>query len=216
MENIQPSSHSIAQSNRAFWLGKIFSLVGVVPLGLYVIVHLYNNLNSLYGEEQFNQHLADSRSLPFIVPLAVLVIWIPIAFHGLYGLFVMKKARPNIGRFQYFQNLKYVLQRLSGIGLLLFIPAHIYKTRIEPTLSESVLDFSHMVEGLHEPLTLTVYVLGILGVAYHLSNGLWQASIGWGLATSEKAMRRIEVCSMILFIILLAMGYGAIYGFYRA
>jgi succinate dehydrogenase / fumarate reductase, cytochrome b subunit len=202
--------------NRSYWLGKLFSFFGLIPLGLYVIVHLYNNLASLYGEAAFNQHLLSSRTMPLMVPLAILVIWIPIAFHGLYGLWILKKARPNLVRFPYFQNLKYVLQRLSGIGLLLFIPAHIYKTRIEPGFLHSTLNFHHMAEGLHEPLTLGVYIFGILGVAYHLANGVWQFCIGWGLTTTAKAMRRVEIGSMVLFIVLLGMGYAALWGFFRS
>ena len=204
-----------APSFRSFWLGKLFSLSGIIPLGIYVVIHLYQNLTSLSGPQVFDQHLADSRSLPLIVPLAILVIWIPIAFHGLYGLFAMKKSRPNLIKFPHFENLKYVLQRLSGIGLLLFVPAHIYKTRIEPTLSGTTLDFHHMVEGMHEPLTFGVYILGVLGVAYHLANGVWQFSIGWGMTTSEKGMQRMQTLSFIFFIVLLAMGFGAIFGFYR-
>jgi succinate dehydrogenase / fumarate reductase cytochrome b subunit len=206
------TDHSAA---RAFLWGKLFSFAGLVPLGVYVVLHLYSNLRSLGGAEAFNQHLAETRSLPFIVPLAVLVIWIPITFHGLFGLFKITQSRPNLGQFQYFQNLKYVLQRLSGLGLLLFIPAHIYKTRIEPGFFGSTLDFAHMAEGLHEPLTLTVYALGTLGVAYHLANGFWQFCIGWGLTTSEAGMRRVEKLSMLLFVVLLFMAYGAIWGFIR-
>ena len=180
-----------------------------------MVLHLYHNLNSLYGEEHFNQYLLGSRSAPLIVPLVILVIWIPIVFHGFYGLFGMKNSRPAPVRYAYFQNFKYVLQRLSGIGLLLFIPAHIYKTRLEPWFEGTPLDFHHMVEGLHEPLTFGVYIMGVLGVAFHLANGVWQFSIGWGLVTTEKAMKRIEVFSMVFFVILLGMGYGSLWGFYR-
>ena len=208
-------TNQVTSLNRSFWLGKLFSILGMFPIGVYVVVHLYNNLRSLGGEEVFNAHLASARTVPLIVPLAVLFIWIPIAFHGIYGLFLMKRSRPNLVRFRYFQNLKYVFQRLSGIGLLLFIPAHIYKTRLEPYFEGTVLDFHHMTEGLHEPLTLVVYLLGVLGVAYHLGNGIWQFFIGWGIVTTEKAMRRVEVVSMIFFLILLGMGYGAIWGFLR-
>ncbi len=211
METKQPTA-----SNRSFWLGKLFSLFGILPIGLYVIGHLYQNLKSLGGEAAFNAHLTESRSWPLIVPLTILVIWVPIGFHGLYGLFKMKSSKLNLGRFAYFENLKYVLQRLSGIGLLLFIPAHIFKTRFEPKMEGTVLDFHHMVEGLHEPLTLAVYCLGVLGVAYHLANGVWQFSIGWGLTTSQRGMDRVQWMSYALFVILLVMGYGAIWGFYSA
>ena len=200
---------------RSFWLGKIFSLVGIVPLGIYVFVHLYNNLTSLEGAEVFNKHLAESRSFPMIVPIAILVLWIPIAFHGLYGLFGLKKSRPTITQNPYFENLKYWVQRLSGIGLLLFIPAHIYKTRIEPGLFHSTLDFHHMVEGLHEMDTLVIYCLGVVGVAYHLANGIWQFSIGWGITTTQKGMDRMQWATYGVFGILMLMGFGAIWGFFR-
>jgi succinate dehydrogenase / fumarate reductase cytochrome b subunit len=131
-----------------------------------------------------------------------------------YGLFVVKKARPQLVRYFLFGNLKYFIQRLSGIGLLFFIPAHIYKTRIDPALSGYVLDFRHMSEAFHEPLTLAVYFLGVLGVAYHLANGIWQFSIGWGIVTTEKGMHRVQIFSYIVFVLLLLMGYGAIGGFY--
>lgn len=208
-------TNQTAPSSKSFWLGKLFSLLGLFPIGIYVCIHLYNNLNTLWGEERFNQHLAESRALPLIVPLAVLVIWIPIAYHGLYGLFAIKKSKPNLPRFPFFGNLKYSLQRLSGIGLLLFIPAHIYKTRIDPGFFNTTLDFHHMSEGMHEPLTLVVYLLGVLGVAYHLANGLWQFSIGWGLTTSVRGMKRIQTLSFVFFAIILAMGYAAIWGLIR-
>lgn len=210
MENKQP-----VQSMRSFWLGKIFSLFGIVPLGLYVIVHLYNNLSSLGGAENFDRHLQESRSLPLIVPITILVIWIPVLFHGIYGLFFMKKARPNLHKLPYFGNLKYLIQRLSGIGLLLFIPAHIYKTRIEPGFLHSTLNFHHMSEGLHELDTLVIYSLGVLGVAFHLANGIWQAGIGWGVTTSQRGMQRMQWVSYAIFVLILAMGYGSIWGLVR-
>jgi succinate dehydrogenase / fumarate reductase cytochrome b subunit len=57
--------------------------------------------------------------------------------------------------------------------------------------------------------------LGVLGVAYHLANGVWQFSIGWGIATTERGMKRVQVLSYVLFIALLVMGYGAMWGFLR-
>jgi succinate dehydrogenase / fumarate reductase cytochrome b subunit len=216
MEQSQSSPVKPHTIQRSFLFGKLFSLLGLIPLGGYVIVHLYQNLSSLQGSEAFNQHLVESRSLPLIVPIAVLLLWVPIVFHGFYGLFIASKARPRLGQYPFFGNVKYVLQRLSGIGLLLFIPAHIFKTRIEPGFWHSTLDFAHMSEGLHEPLTLTVYLLGVLGVAYHLANGVWQFSIGWGVATTTRGMQRMQILSYVLFALVLAMGYGAIWGFYQS
>jgi succinate dehydrogenase / fumarate reductase cytochrome b subunit len=73
-----------------------------------------------------------------------------------------------------------------------------------------------MAEGLQEPVTLAVYALGILGAAYHLANGIWQASIGWGFTVTQAGMRRVQWISMAAFLVLLAMGYAAVWGFVRS
>lgn len=199
-------------SKHSYALKRWFSLLGIAPIGAYVVIHLYKNMTSLQGPDAFNQMLNEGRGLPLIVPIMLLLVWIPLAFHGIYGLFVMKQSKPNLPSFPFFGNLKYVLQRLSGIGLLLFIPAHLYKSKIGPALEGREADFNHMVDGLSDPITLTVYLLGVLGVAYHLANGLWQFSIGWGIAITEKGMRRMQWISIAFFVALAAMGYAAIWG----
>jgi succinate dehydrogenase / fumarate reductase cytochrome b subunit len=195
-------------------MSKIFSFFGLFPLGIYVVVHFYRNLTSLSGPAAFNQRLADAKALPLIVPLSILLLWVPIAFHGFYGLFAMKKSRPHLLKFPYFGHLKYFLQRLSGIGILFFIPAHVYKTSIRPILRSQPLSFDDMSWAFHDPLALSIYLLGILGAAYHLSNGLWQFSIGWGMVKSEAGMKRVQAMSIFLFMVLFVMGCSSILGFY--
>jgi succinate dehydrogenase / fumarate reductase cytochrome b subunit len=197
---------------------RLFSLFGVFPLSIYVIVHLYNNLSSLQGPEAFNAVYERGRAMPIIVPIMIMVIWIPIFFHGIYGLFVAKQAsKANIGDSPFFGYIKYILQRASGLGLLLFIPAHLIKAKIIPTFIEGhPADFAHMAEAFSEPLTLAVYCLGILGVAYHMANGLWQFCIGWGITTTEKAMQRMQLVSFLVFGIVASMGLAAIGGFFMS
>jgi succinate dehydrogenase / fumarate reductase cytochrome b subunit len=176
---------------------------------------MYNNTISLQGPEAFDAHLKASRSLPFIGILAVAFLWIPFAFHGIYGLIGLKKSSFNYPQFPFFGNLKYLLQRVSGVGLLLFVPAHLYKTRIEPGFLNSTLNFYHMKEGLSEIPTFLIYCLGILGVSYHLANGLWQFSIGWGLVRSQPAIQRLQILSILFFFLMAAMGSFAMWGFLR-
>jgi succinate dehydrogenase / fumarate reductase cytochrome b subunit len=107
----------------------------------------------------------------------------------------------------YYTNLKYLLRRISGIGVLLFVGAHVYKTTLEPRLEGYEIDFHHMREGLSEPLTFAVYVLGLTGVAYHLADGLWLFGVEHGLWTGERGMRRAESLT-IGFGLLLLIGFG--------
>ena len=75
------------------------------------------------------------------------------------------------------------------------------------------LDFRHMAEGLREPLTFTVYVLGILGAAYHLANGLATFCITWGLTISPRAQARMTSVALVLFLVISFIGLNSVFGF---
>ena len=51
----------------------------------------------------------------------------------------------------------------------------------------------------HTP-TLIVYVLGTLGVTFHLANGLQTAAMGWGLVSSKAALKRLEWLVIAVFV----------------
>lgn len=201
-------------SSRDFFYKRLFSLLGIIPLGLYVVVHLYNNSNSLRGATAYNEYLRQSRTVPYYSVLVWTFVYLPMVLHALYGLVIIKRGRPNNLRYPWFRNLKYLLQRLSGLGLLFFIPAHVYKTKWEPPMHGQTLDFRHMVEGMHEPLTLTIYLLAITGVAFHLANGIWDFCYTWGITVGPKSQRAMELFSGLAFLLLSALGLNAIRGFF--
>lgn len=211
MDTLETASNRTTGLTRSYLLNKLFSLFGII-LGVYAVIHLYGNLTAIQGPEAFNEHLVRARQGALTGPILILLIWLPILFHGIYGMMKLKQARPNNVRFNYWENLKYITQRLSGIGIFLFIPAHMIKSKIIPTYIDGVpADFNHMVEGFAEPLTVIVYLLGTLGVAYHVAQGLWQFCIGWGITTTQKAMNRVQIASILLFFALLSMAYTTIF-----
>jgi len=56
----------------------------------------------------------------------------------------------------------------------------------------------------------------VLGIAYHLANGFWSfMTMGWGITVSKSGMRWLERLSIAFFVLLLALGWAAIYGLYR-
>jgi succinate dehydrogenase / fumarate reductase cytochrome b subunit len=59
-------------------------------------------------------------------------------------------------------------------------------------------------------------VLGTLGVAYHLANGLHSFAMGWGVVTSRRALKKLEAFVVVVFLLLLAMSWGVIYGLWDA
>jgi succinate dehydrogenase / fumarate reductase cytochrome b subunit len=67
----------------------------------------------------------------------------------------------------------------------------------------------------HKP-TLVVYILGVLGIAYHLANGIHTAMMTWGAAVTKASLRKWELLAWGIFALMLAMGWGAIYALFRA
>ena len=193
---------------------QLMSIFGLFPLGAYVVAHLWTNLNSLSGADTFDTAVRSSRAHPAMIFLEVFGLGLPLLVHAIVGARIIFRMRPNNGAYNRFRNLKYLLQRLSGIGLLLFLGAHVFKARLQPALAGTVESWQGMHEALSEPLTFTVYLLGMIAIAYHLGNGVWSSSITLGLTTTQTGMKRMEWVSTAVFLLLLAMACLALYGFH--
>jgi succinate dehydrogenase / fumarate reductase cytochrome b subunit len=198
-------------------MSRLGSLLAVAPLGVWTIVHLWDNLAVFSGGAAW-QEAVTGHSHPVALWVTSFVVLAPLLLHTIWGLDRLRTSRPNNARYGFYANLKYLLQRLSAVGVLLFIGAHMWLAFLRPRVvlghAETFADISH--EMHHHGPTLVVYVLGTLGVAYHLANGLHGFVMGWGLASSRASLRRLERIALALFVVLLAMSWGALYGLWRA
>ncbi len=118
-------------------------------------------------------------------------------------------------RYGYLHNRFYALQRVSGVGILLFLILHLGWTRIwaiwEPAVKANL--FEHMQTLLSNPLTLSAYAVGLLLSAFHLGNGLWTMGISWGVTATVRAQQLSFVACMGLALLLAALGLHGIWGF---
>ncbi|MDC0078479.1 succinate dehydrogenase, partial [Deltaproteobacteria bacterium] len=112
-------------------------------------------------------------------------------------------------------HLLYWLQRISGIGVLLFILAHVWNTQLGPWIAGTWgTHFEHLSSGFSDPdsgmITKAVYLLGILGAVFHFSNGLNTFCMTWGIALTPKSQIRVRIFSIFLFFILAASALYAL------
>ena len=111
---------------------KIHSLLGVIPLGLFIIEHMLTNYSAYEGGAQgFKDSIKFLNDLPLVFFLELFGIWLPLLFHGVYGLYVAYQSNVNTGRFQYGRNWAFTLQRISGVITFIFIFWHLYQTRYQ-------------------------------------------------------------------------------------
>jgi len=208
---------SLGIRDGAFVRARLGSLLAVLPLSAWTAVHLWNNLAAFKGGPAWQASVTE-YSHPIAFFASSIVALLPLALHTVWGVARLFSSRPNNLRYGYFANLKYLLQRLSAVGVLLFLGAHLWLAMLRPRITtgrpESFADIAH--EMHHHLPTLVVYVLGVLGVAYHLANGLQSFTMGWGLVSSRRALGKLTGLTVLVFLLLLGMGWGAIYALWDA
>jgi succinate dehydrogenase / fumarate reductase cytochrome b subunit len=211
-ETAQPTT-----STGAFYRARIASLLAIAPLGVWTVLHLWDNLSAFSGARAWEQTVTGARHPLHQVLLAILVL-LPLLLHTLWGIVRLASSRPNNVRYGYYDNIKYLLQRLSALGLLGFIGAHLWLAWAQPRFVEGrpepFADISH--EMAHHTPTLVVYILGVLAVSYHLANGIQTFAMGQGVVASAGALKRLEWVVYLTFVVLLAMGWGSVYALWRA
>lgn len=197
---------------------RLGSLLAVFPLGVWTVAHLFNNLSAFRGAAKWQEDVTEYRN-PLVFAASAIVALLPLALHTVWGISRLASVQPtNVVRYRFFSSFKYALQRLSAIGILFFLGAHIWLAMLHPRLTtgrpETYADISH--EMHHHLPTLVVYLLGTLGVSYHLANGLQTFCMGWGVVSSQRALRRLNVLVYLTFVVLLAMCWGVIYALWEA
>jgi succinate dehydrogenase / fumarate reductase cytochrome b subunit len=217
MSTVTSSPLSRSDARSSFIRSRVASFLAVVPLGAWVVVHLWHNLYAFEGPEAW-QSAVTGYAHPFAEAVVGVIVLLPLAIHTVWGIGRLFTTRPNNLRYGYYGNLKYLLQRLTAIGVVLFLGAHLWLAFIKPRIvdghAEAFADISHEMH-FHTP-TLVVYLLGTLGVSYHLANGLQTFAMGWGLVSTQKGLRRLETWVILGFVLLLAMSWGAIYALWAS
>lgn len=199
---------------RHFWLRRLHSLSGVVPVGGFLAFHLYENYYATRGAEAYNAMTRQLQETPFALALEIAVIGVPLFFHGIYGLFITGTSRPNVLGNPYVRNWMYLLQRITGVILFAFVIFHLWTTRfVNLRDHESVDLFRLMQSSVENPLIYAFYLAGIVAATFHLANGIWSFSIVWGLTVGPRAQRRMMWVSAAVFLVLSFIGIRSIEAF---
>jgi succinate dehydrogenase / fumarate reductase, cytochrome b subunit len=214
-----PTSPTVspALARSSFLRARLASFLAVFPLSVWTFFHLWHALSGFQGADEWQAALTEYPH-PVAEALTGVVVLLPLAIHTVWGIGRLLSSRPNNVRYRLYGNLKYLLQRLAGLGVLLFLGAHLWLALLKPRIVEGHAEsFADLAEHMHfHGPTLATYILGILAVAFHTANGLQSAGMSWGVVTSQKGLRRLEGAALLVFVLLLGMGWGAVYALWAA
>lgn len=192
----------------SYYSRKLHSLLGVIPLGAFLIEHMLTNYEAFNkGKEGYVDMVLWINGLPLVFFLELFGIWLPLLYHGVYGLYVAFQSRNNVPNYGYFRNWMFFFQRLTGVITLVFVTWHVFETRVQVALGkvEHADVGTLMHEILSNPLFFAFYVIGVVCASFHFCNGIWSFLVSWGITIGPRSQRVSTYVTMALFVIMSVM-----------
>ena len=209
-----------------FLLRRLHSLSGIIPVGAFLVVHLYTNSLAAWDARAFDKHVKEIHDIPYLPLVELLLIFLPIAFHAAYGVAIAMQGRSNAAQYWWLDNWRYTLQRVTAWIALLFLVLHLLHFRFahwiggpeyQATIARGMTPFDltqwGFVDGtpLATWLWVTLYSVGLVASVFHFCNGISTFCITWGITVGDRARRHVFAGSMLLGVVLLAWGFASLY-----
>ena len=213
-----------------FLIRRLHSLTGLIPVGAYMVVHLLTNASVINGAATYQRAVYQIHSLGGMLPIVEWVfIFLPLFFHTVIGVAIIRGGLPNTNRYQYGSNVRYTLQRATGMIAMVFILFHIMQMHglfhfdwwlekvVRPWGGAQFSPYnatSTAAEAVQQSVVVSLfYLVGILASVFHLTNGLWTMGITWGVWTTPPAQRRAGIVCIVFGVGLTIVSLGAWGGF---
>lgn len=172
-----------------FFLRRMHSLSGVVPIGAFLLEHMFTNSFILKGAQAYNEKIEFLTSIPFLPVLEIGFIALPILYHAFYGFYVMFTGKSNLSSYPHRENWLYMAQRWTGMLTFIYISYHVYHTRIVHILYGTEVSYARMADLMHDPRIFCFYLVGLAAAMFHFANGVWGFLISWGITIGPKSQK---------------------------
>ncbi len=224
----------MTETTTSFWgrneflLRRLHSLSGLIPVGAYMCIHLITNATILDSPQAFQDKVFTIHSLGKLLPVVEWgFIFLPLLFHAIFGFVIIRTGQTNSGTYSYSSNIRYTLQRVSGMIAFVFIMWHVFHMHGWIHAESWVQNVDKIGGAQFRPynaassagaaiqaslIVQIAYAVGILACVYHLANGLWTMGITWGVWTSPAAQRRADWACLAFGIGLAFVGLSALVG----
>jgi succinate dehydrogenase / fumarate reductase cytochrome b subunit len=200
------------QGNSYIW-HKLHSLSGIVPIGAFLLEHILSNFETLHGPAAYGKQVLFLNSLPLVRVLEWVFIFIPLAFHALYGVHIALRGRVSVNVYPWASNWMYVSQRVTGLIAFVYIIQHVWRQRFAGiSLPENPGAAFHKVQvELSNPWMLAIYVIAMIATTWHFAYGIWLFAAKWGITPGEKARKKFGYVCALFGIALCLMGLASIW-----
>ena len=204
-----------AGKGTSFLWHKLHSLLGIVPIGAFLLEHLLSNFEALKGPIAYGEQVKFLNSLPLVRVLEWVFIFLPILYHGIYGVYIWLRGKSNIVYYPWAGNWMYLMQRYTGLIAFAYIGYHVATQRfMGVSLPENPgAAFAKVQHELANPWIVAVYVIAMIAVCWHFAYGVWLFAAKWGITPGETARRRFGYICVAFGVLLAGMGLASIWAF---
>lgn len=203
---------------------RLHSLAGIIPVGGFLLFHLWENYKAHMGAEAYNATVRAINSLPAMWFFEIFLIFIPLYFHAIYGIYIALDAKHNVDQYRYRENVAFVLHRIAGLITLFFVTYHIWQFRFQKFIGaygsyvggdsmSGLPSFEVVAQAFANNGVFTFYLIGIVAAVYHLCNGIYTFLITWGITAGPKSQRISAIVTRILFVAVSVLGVLAAFSF---
>jgi succinate dehydrogenase / fumarate reductase, cytochrome b subunit len=195
-------------------LRRLHSILGIVPVGAFVLFHLVWNTAAVRGADAYDALAERLQRFPLAVAIETFLIALPMAVHGVYGLYLTATTEPGAPRPTRVRRAISRIQRATGILLFVFVLFHLWTTRLVQIRDHESLDLFRIVQAaLASPWIRAFYAAAIVSAAFHLASGIWSAPVTWGLDPGRRARAVWVGSAIVVFVVISAAGLVALTGF---
>jgi len=205
-----------AGQGTSFILRRLHSLTGIIPVGAFLFEHiLISNASAIGGPEAYARQVTFLSNLPLVFFLELFGIWLPIAFHGLYGFYIWYRGEGNSLEYPWSGNWMYTAQRWTGGIVFIYIVWHTYTMRFTGIDLHAYpgASFGKVQEEVFQPALFIFYLVGLLTASWHFAYGIWLFCAKWGIVSGERAQKRFLTVCICFFFLLSGVGLASLYTF---
>ncbi len=200
-------SAKVTRPDSSYLLRKLHSLSGIVPVGAFLAEHFWSNSTALVSITKYNEASRDLQTIPWRPFVEAIAIWLPILYHGGYGVYIWLKGKSNVSEYPWVRNWLYTLQRYTGLIAFVFIGWHVWTERF---LTQGRSDYAGVEHALANPYYLAFYLVGILASSFHLGAGIWNFLCKWGLAATASAQRAAGALGFVVAVLFSLVGVAIV------
>jgi succinate dehydrogenase / fumarate reductase cytochrome b subunit len=204
-----------AGQGHSFFLRRLHSLSGIIPVGAFLIEHFISNAFATRGPVAYAKQVELLSSFPFVVGLELFGIWLPILYHALYGFYIWYHGEGNVTEYPWAGNWMYNAQRWTGAIAFFYMVWHTWHLRFSGVhiLTHPAAAFGKVQLEFQNPLALAFYTVGIFCASWHFAYGLWLFAAKWGITTGDAARRKFGYVCFAIGLLFILVGAATMYSF---